>query len=117
MRKLSVHDLVGLVKLAIERNLTMTSPQCYQWCAAPLAPSALACTVPKHRSNCPPRICAHTDGPGRGAGRRLVVARCAGGGRGSEVCRWKAPSDYSWRTTEFSYLMVSIHVTTHKSKP
>ena len=27
MRKLNVHDLVGLVKFAIERNLTTTSPQ------------------------------------------------------------------------------------------
>jgi two-component system uhpT operon response regulator UhpA len=27
MRKLKVHDLVGLVKFAIERNLTTTSPQ------------------------------------------------------------------------------------------
>ena len=27
MRKLNVHDLVGLVKFAIERNLTSTSPQ------------------------------------------------------------------------------------------
>jgi DNA-binding NarL/FixJ family response regulator len=27
MRKLNVHDLVGLVKFAIERNLTTTSSQ------------------------------------------------------------------------------------------
>jgi hypothetical protein len=27
MRKLNVHDLVGLVKFAIERNLTSTSGQ------------------------------------------------------------------------------------------
>jgi len=27
MRKLNVHDLVGLVKFAIERNLTSTSAQ------------------------------------------------------------------------------------------
>ena len=27
MRKLNVHDLVSLVKFAIERNLTSTSPQ------------------------------------------------------------------------------------------